>query len=95
VGVSDVASVRWCPMKAVLKSRAEELMFFSAYLHDRLVYGHLLGLIRDRSARTESLAPHCLGEAVLNEGRCNGSTPVDAAAVDVLKHLVGPAEEKP
>jgi hypothetical protein len=44
VGVSNVASVRWCPMKAVLWSRAEELMFFSAYLSDRLVYGHLLGL---------------------------------------------------
>jgi CRISPR/Cas system-associated exonuclease Cas4 (RecB family) len=45
VGVSNIASVRWCPMKAVLKSRAEELMFFSAYLADRLVYARLLGLI--------------------------------------------------
>src|SRR5262249_4702534 len=47
VGVSNVASVRWCPMKAVLRSRAEELMFFSAYLTDRLVHARLLGLIRD------------------------------------------------
>jgi hypothetical protein len=47
VGVSNVASVRWCPMKAVLRSRAEELMFFAGYLTDRLVYARLLGLIRD------------------------------------------------
>jgi CRISPR/Cas system-associated exonuclease Cas4 (RecB family) len=47
IGVSNVASVRWCPMKAVLKSRAEEPMFFSAYLSDRLVYAPLLGLLRD------------------------------------------------
>jgi hypothetical protein len=47
IGISNVAGVRWCPMKAVLKSRAEELMFFAAYLTDRLVYASLLGLIRD------------------------------------------------
>jgi CRISPR/Cas system-associated exonuclease Cas4 (RecB family) len=47
VGVSNVASVRWCPMKAVLRSRAEELMFFGAYLYDRLIYARLLGLIRE------------------------------------------------
>jgi hypothetical protein len=47
VGVSNIAGVRWCPVKAVLKGRAEELMFFAAYLTDRLVYAHILGLIRD------------------------------------------------
>jgi hypothetical protein len=47
VGVSNVAGVRWCPMKAVLKSRTDELMFFGAYLTDRLVHARLIGLIRD------------------------------------------------
>jgi hypothetical protein len=47
IGVSNVASVRWCPMKSVLKSRAEELMYFAAYLTDRLVHARLLGLLRD------------------------------------------------
>jgi CRISPR/Cas system-associated exonuclease Cas4 (RecB family) len=47
IGVSNVASVRWCPMKSVLRSRAEERMFFSAYLTDRLVSARILGLLRD------------------------------------------------
>jgi hypothetical protein len=48
VGMANVASVYWCPMQAVLKSRANEQPdFFASYLYDRLVYAWRLGLIRE------------------------------------------------
>jgi hypothetical protein len=47
VGVANATSVRFCAMKAVLKRRANEGMFFASYLHDRLVYAHRLGLVSE------------------------------------------------
>jgi hypothetical protein len=55
VGASNVASVRWCPMQAVLKSIIDEPMFFAVYLHDRLLYARLLGLIDDLPSTDEGL----------------------------------------
>jgi hypothetical protein len=55
VGVSNIAGIRWCPQKAVLKSRAEEPMFFAVHLHDRLLYAHLLGLFDDLPADDQAL----------------------------------------
>jgi len=45
VGMHNVAQHWWCTQQAVLKSRANEIQFFSAYLYDRIVYAHRLGLV--------------------------------------------------
>ncbi len=45
VGMANVASHWWCTQKAVLKSRANELGFFAAYLFDRILYAQRLGLV--------------------------------------------------
>ncbi len=60
VGVHNVAQHWWCTQQAVLKSRANELMFFAVYLQDRIGYAHRLGLI-DKLPRR--------GEALLDIGR--------------------------
>ncbi|HET8581267.1 MAG TPA: hypothetical protein VFL98_02260 [Candidatus Paceibacterota bacterium] len=46
VGIANLASYYWCAMHSVLKSRADEAMFFGAYLADRIRYSKELGLIR-------------------------------------------------
>jgi CRISPR/Cas system-associated exonuclease Cas4 (RecB family) len=45
VGIANIARYYWCAIQAVLKSRANELQLFSAYLYDRLNYSYRLGLI--------------------------------------------------
>lgn len=45
VGTHNVAQYWWCAMYAVLKSRANELQFFGAYLKDRIDYALKLGRI--------------------------------------------------
>lgn len=45
VGMANVAKHWWCTQQAVLQSRAEEASFFSAYLHDRIIYAHRLGFV--------------------------------------------------
>jgi hypothetical protein len=45
LGISDIASYWWCAMKAVLNNPADEQKYFAAYLYDRLVYAHPLGLL--------------------------------------------------
>jgi len=45
VGTANVAESWWCAEQAVLKSRASELDFFGAYLRDRILYAHRLGLL--------------------------------------------------
>jgi hypothetical protein len=55
VGTANVAGVRWCPMKAVLTSVAQEPMFFAVYLHDRLLYARLLGLLGELPSTDEGL----------------------------------------
>jgi CRISPR/Cas system-associated exonuclease Cas4 (RecB family) len=45
VGMADVATHWWCTQQAVLKSRAIEQGVFEAYLHDRILYAHRLGII--------------------------------------------------
>jgi len=44
VGIHNIAQHWWCTQQAVFKSRANELQFFSAYLHDRIHFAHRLGL---------------------------------------------------
>ena len=46
VGMANIAEYRWCPAKAILMSREDELKIFSSYLYDRLAYSCELGLIR-------------------------------------------------
>jgi hypothetical protein len=53
VGMANVADQHWCPMQSVLKSRAREDEFFHAYLHDRVKYSLLAGLIGELPARVE------------------------------------------
>ncbi|MEW6578537.1 MAG: hypothetical protein AB1435_05005 [Chloroflexota bacterium] len=55
VGMHNVAQHWWCTQSAVLKSRANELMFFAVYLHDRIVYAHRLGLTDELPRRQEAL----------------------------------------
>jgi len=45
VGTHNVAQYWWCAMYSVLKSRANEIEFFAAYLEDRLAYALKLGRI--------------------------------------------------
>jgi hypothetical protein len=45
VGMANVAEQCWCEQQAVLKSRANELDFFAAYLTDRILYAQGLGLL--------------------------------------------------
>jgi len=46
VGMHNASQFWWCGMYAVLKSKANELEFFAAYLGDRIAYSLLLGRIR-------------------------------------------------
>jgi hypothetical protein len=48
VGMANIAEYRWCPAKAILMSREDELKIFSSYLYDRLAYS-------SRSASSGSL----------------------------------------
>jgi len=41
-GLSDVSAQTFCSMKAVLRARESEAMYFSAYLRDRLYYANEL-----------------------------------------------------
>jgi CRISPR/Cas system-associated exonuclease Cas4 (RecB family) len=80
VGVSNVATVGWCALKAVLKSCAEEPMFCAAYLHDRLLYAHLLGHL-DEVPQTD-------------QGLLEAGAEVQFADVERLLHLL-PARPAP
>ncbi len=52
IGMANIAEYYWCAMKALLKSRRNELRFFQVYLEDRLRYSHELGLI-DKLPKTD------------------------------------------
>ena len=52
VGMHNISQYWWCGMYAVLKSRANELEFFAAYLGDRIGYALMLGII-DRLPRKQ------------------------------------------
>lgn len=60
IGMANIARYYWCAMQALLKSKSNELEFFGAYLHDRILYSHCLGLI-DRLPNSE--------EALLDVGK--------------------------
>lgn len=60
VGMRNVAQHWWCTQQAVLRSRAEELGFFTACLQDRIEYAFRLKLI-DKLPRPD--------EEVLTVGR--------------------------
>lgn len=55
VGMANIAQYYWCAMQAVLKSRANELLFFASYLYDRISYSHRLGLISKLPGTKEAL----------------------------------------
>ncbi len=55
IGMADVAGYYWCAMKSLLQNRKEELNFFGAYLHDRLLYSFRLGYINSLPKSEESL----------------------------------------
>src|SRR5438552_14475906 len=55
VAMSNVANHWWCTQQAVFKNRANEIGFFSAYLHDRIVHAHRLGLIDKLPRSNEAL----------------------------------------
>ncbi len=55
LGMANIAEYFWCAMKAVLKSKSDELGFFSAYLQDRIRYSHRLGLIDSLPNRDKDL----------------------------------------
>jgi CRISPR/Cas system-associated exonuclease Cas4 (RecB family) len=44
-GLSDVSAQTFCSVKAVLRARESEKMYFGAYLSDRLSYANELGLL--------------------------------------------------
>ena len=60
IGMANIAQYYWCAMQAVLKSKSNELEFFGAYLYDRILYSHCLGLI-DKLPKSE--------EALLDIGK--------------------------
>ena len=45
IGMHNAADYKWCGMASVLRSRANERMFFSSYLEDRVRYALELGLV--------------------------------------------------
>ncbi|HEV2970058.1 MAG TPA: hypothetical protein VGY55_08710 [Pirellulales bacterium] len=55
VGIADVAQQRWCEQQAVLKSRANELTFFTTYLADRVRFADRLGIINALPTDDDSL----------------------------------------
>lgn len=55
VCMADVATHWWCTQQAVLKSLAIEREVFSAYLYDRILYAHRLGLISKLPTRDDAL----------------------------------------
>lgn len=55
VGMANVAQHWWCTQQAVFKSRANELMFFSSYLEDRIRYAHRLGFVTKLPRTAETL----------------------------------------
>lgn len=44
-GLSDVSAQTFCSLKAVMRARESEKMYFGAYLSDRLLYANELGLL--------------------------------------------------
>jgi hypothetical protein len=55
VGMANVASHWWCTQQAVFQSRAIELDVFTAYLFDRIMYSHHLGLLSTLPTNDEAL----------------------------------------
>lgn len=53
IGMHNVAQHWWCTQQAVLKSRANEIEFFGAYLCDRFVYVDRLGLVSKKPLKKE------------------------------------------
>jgi hypothetical protein len=55
IGMANVADYYWCAMRAVLKSRSNEIEFFESYLNDRIHYSYHLGLTNRLPKRKEAL----------------------------------------
>ncbi|WP_288007449.1 hypothetical protein [Thermofilum sp.] len=55
VGMANIADFYWCSVKSVLKSRRDELMFFTSYLYDRITYSVRLGLVSKEPTSVEEL----------------------------------------
>jgi CRISPR/Cas system-associated exonuclease Cas4 (RecB family) len=80
VGMANVANYYWCAIKSILQSRRNELLFFGAYLHDRLLYSLKLGFINKLPQNERELL--MVGEEItyedveklLKEEVCNNSS---------------------
>jgi len=55
VGMANIADYYWCSVKSVLKSRRDELMFFTSYLYDRITYSVRLGLVSKEPTSVDEL----------------------------------------
>lgn len=55
LGVSNIASYKWCSIKSVLRSQEEEFMFFCTYLYDRLAFSFSLNLIKKLPRKEEQV----------------------------------------
>lgn len=55
IAMANIAEYYWCAMKAVLKSRMDELGCFGGYLVNRISYSHRLGLIDRLPNKKEAL----------------------------------------
>jgi len=55
IGMANIAKYYWCAMKSLLKSRINEIGFFSSYLYDRITYSFALGLIPHKPHNPEQL----------------------------------------
>ncbi len=53
--MANIASYYWCAMKSYLGSKKDELMFFGAYLQDRVSYSQKLGYIEDLPKSADEL----------------------------------------
>ena len=67
VGISNIATLKWCSMKSILKSKNEEMWFFRTYVEDTLKYGLELGYIS-----TESLKGLMEEMRAIEKGRAMG-----------------------
>lgn len=55
IGMADVADYYWCAMRSLLKNKEMELDYFSAYLHDRILYSLELGYVKQLPKKKEDL----------------------------------------
>jgi CRISPR/Cas system-associated exonuclease Cas4 (RecB family) len=55
IGMANVANYYWCAVKSLLRSKGNEIEFFTAYLSDRISYSFELGLTSDMPTSVDGL----------------------------------------